>query len=124
MLKVIAFLKRKPGMTMEEFIDHYETKHVPLGMKYATKIKHYSRRYLYPAAYPFGVKHELDCDVLTELWLDDLKALEENWAALRQPEAFAALSGDEMKVFDTSKNRLAIVDERISDPKLLIANRK
>ena len=33
MIKMIAILKRKPGMTMEEFIDHYENVHAPMNKR-------------------------------------------------------------------------------------------
>ena len=32
MFKLVVLTKRKPGMTMEEFMDYYENHHVPLIM--------------------------------------------------------------------------------------------
>ena len=34
MFKVMALLKRKPGLSLEEFIERYEGEHVPFVMKY------------------------------------------------------------------------------------------
>ena len=52
MVKIVTLLTRKPGMSREEFIDHYETHHRKIGEKYlggfASK---YQRRYLQLAAF-------------------------------------------------------------------------
>ena len=34
MIKTIALLKRRPGMTVAEFREHYETHHRRIGEKY------------------------------------------------------------------------------------------
>jgi len=125
MLKVLVLLKRNPKLTMKQFIEHYENNHVKLGIKSAPKIKHYSRRYLTAAPYPLGgAPQEPEYDVLTELWFDDRKAMDENAAALQQPEALAAITADEAYLFDTSKNRLVIVEDHVTDPATLPANQK
>jgi len=34
MVKTIALIKRKPGLSREEFIRHYEEVHAPLALKH------------------------------------------------------------------------------------------
>ena len=43
MLKVMLMMKRKPGLSLEEFIDHYERVHVPLALTNARNLVHYER---------------------------------------------------------------------------------
>jgi len=43
MIKVMAFIKRKPGISHEEFVQHYEEVHAPLAVKHLTTISRYVR---------------------------------------------------------------------------------
>ena len=116
MFKVLVLLKRKKGMSLDEFINYYETKHSALGVKYQTKMKRYIRHYLKPIPYPLdGSVQEPEYDVLTELWFDDQKAFEDGMALMRAPEANAVLSEDEKNLFDLSKNCLVAVEDHESD---------
>ena len=46
--KILLLMKRKPGISMEEFRDHYENNHIPLCRPYMSGIARYFRRYLEP----------------------------------------------------------------------------
>ena len=71
MYKQIGLMKRKPGMTMEEFIDRYENGHVKIGENVFLRAKRYMRRYVQPLKNPLtGEVKELDFDVIMELWWD------------------------------------------------------
>jgi hypothetical protein len=71
MYKQIGLMKRKPGMTMEEFIDRYENGHVKIGENVFLRAKRYMRRYVTPLKNPLtGETKELDFDVIMELWWD------------------------------------------------------
>src|SRR6266568_8666811 len=50
MFKIIVLLKRKPGISMEEFKNYYETHHVKLAQRLAagTPTRLYFRNYLTP----------------------------------------------------------------------------
>jgi hypothetical protein len=37
MFKVVVLLKRKPGLSMSEFLDRYENGHALFGVKYQTR---------------------------------------------------------------------------------------
>jgi hypothetical protein len=117
-LKVMLLLKRKPGLTLAEFIERYETVHVPLAEKHASRIKHYERHYLHPSPrdlYGNDVG-EPEYDVLTELWYEDLDAFTKQQNGMqRHPERIADIIADEEELFDRSKSRVAIVEDRVSD---------
>lgn len=69
MVKAIALLKRKPGLSREEFIEHYEKVHVPLILKYSTGVVKYVRNFVVSDGI---TEPEFDC--ITELWYEDMKA--------------------------------------------------
>lgn len=114
--KVLIFLKRRPGMTLEAFRDYYETHHVALTSKHLVGASRYVRRYVDPAPNnETGVTGELDFDVITELWFEDpatVKALIRIGSDMKFPTEILA---DEEKVFDRSKTRYATVLECDSD---------
>jgi EthD domain len=74
MYKLVVLVKRKPGLTRQQFKDYFETKHVKFGEKYlppyCTK---YIRRYLIPQANPMTPNQppHPDFDALVELWFAD-----------------------------------------------------
>ena len=118
MLKVMLLLKGRPGLSMAEFIERYETVHVPLAEKHATRIQHYERHYLHPSRHDFYGNEvgEPEYDVLTELWYEDMETFAEQQEGLRRhPERLAAIIADEESLFDRSRSRLAFVEDRISD---------
>lgn len=118
MLKVMLLLKRHPSLSLAEFERRYETMHVPMVLENARKLRRYERHYLHPGRYViFGDEvAEPDYDVLTELWYDDMGALDEQQAWLRShPERVAEVIEDEESLFDRSKSRLVFVDDRVSD---------
>lgn len=116
MFKVMVLLKRKPGLTLQQFIDHYESNHAPLGVKYQTKMVRYIRHYLHALPYPLdGTIVEAEYDVLTELWFEDKQAYDEGMALMKEPEANAVLTEDEARFLDLTKSRLAYVEEHESE---------
>jgi ketosteroid isomerase-like protein len=118
LLKVMLLLKRHPSLSMAEFVERYESMHVPAVMKNATKLRHYERHYLHPGRHViFGDEvAEPEYDVLTELWYDDMAALDEQQDWLRShPDRVAAVIEDEGSLFDRTKSRLAFVEDRLSD---------
>jgi len=61
--KILLFLKRRPGMTLEAFRDYYENHHAPLCEKYASGVSRYMRRFLIPLPNPeSGIAEELPCE--------------------------------------------------------------
>jgi len=116
MFKAMVLLKRKAGLSLEQFIDHYEGSHAPLGVKYQTKMVRYLRHYLHPSPYPLdGTVVEAEYDVLTELWFPDRAAYDEGMALMMAPEANKVLNEDEARFLDLSRSRLAFIEEHESD---------
>ncbi len=114
----MLLLKRHPSLSMAEFIERYESVHVPAVLKNATKLRRYERHYLHPGRHViFGDEvAEPEYDVLTELWYDDMAALDEQQEWLRsRPDRVAAVIEDEESLFDRTKSRLAFVEDRVSD---------
>lgn len=115
MFKAMVLLKRKAGLSLQDFIDHYEGNHAPLGVKYQTKMVRYLRHYLHPSPYPLdGSVIEAEYDVLTELWFPDRKAYDEGMALMMAPEANRVLNEDEQRFLDLDKSRLAFIEEHES----------
>ena len=46
MFKTVCLLKRRPGMSLEEFKDYYENYHSKIGEKVLPDGVHYVRRYV------------------------------------------------------------------------------
>jgi EthD domain len=116
MFKVMILLKRRPGMSMEEFIDYYENNHAKLGVKFAPNMIHYSRHYLRPIADVLeGQVNEPAYDVITECHFASREAFEENTHLMQSPEALAALIADEEKLFDRPAKSRVLVEDHESD---------
>lgn len=113
MIKLITLLKRKPGMTLEEFIEYYEGNHRLIGEKYLRgHASHYVRRYLHPTPDPAsGELREADYDVLMEIWFPDQTAFEAAMVAVTQPEAAREIAEDEARLFDPAKRSTFTVEE-------------
>lgn len=115
--KILLFMKRKPGMSIEAFRDYYENRHVPLCRKYTGGVTRNIRRFLDPQPHAeSGRNDELPYDVITELWFDDeptWKAAVEYISTNIMPDEVVA---DELNLFDRPSMRMATVVERESPP--------
>jgi hypothetical protein len=116
MIKMVTLLKRKPGMSMEEFINYYETKHSKIGEKYlASHAVRYFRRYLRPLPESIiPTPMEQYYDVVMEIWFPDLSALSATFEVLMKPEVQKEIIEDESKLFDRSKIHVYLVEEHES----------
>jgi hypothetical protein len=112
-VKVILLLKRKPGMSPEEFRHAYETRHRRLGMeKVGHLLLEYRRNYLgagstFAAAAPVPTGGqglaELPYDVVTEMVFRDMDALAECNRIIGVPDTRRMFSEDEETLFDRPK---------------------
>jgi hypothetical protein len=117
-LKVMFLLKRKPGLSMAEFIERYETVHVPLAERNVSRLLKYERHYLHPGSHVIlgDAVMEPDYDVITELWYDDVDTFERQQESLRaQPALVAEIIADEEQLFDRAKSRLVFAEDRVSE---------
>lgn len=110
MVKLIFFLRRKSGMSMEAFVERYDRVHRLLGEKHVPTAMRYVRRFLIPTEGIFTEANS-DFDVITELWFEDQAALEQALLHLRDPEIAAEIAADEELQFDRSATRVYMVRE-------------
>ena len=114
--KIMIFLKRKPGLSLEEFRDYYENHHMPLCSKYLNGVRRYFRRYIQTMTdETTGVPQELDFDVVTEIWFDDRKTFETALKYAGRGILPADVIADEERVFDRPKSRFTWVIEHETD---------
>ena len=88
MVKVLALLKRKQGMTLEEFNDYWEHVHAELVVA-TTEFVGGCRRYLLSQVIPGGLDSSLpvaDYDGCAELWFDDVETVNEAYLHERTKE--------------------------------------
>jgi len=114
--KIMLFMKRRPGMTVEAFRDYYENHHAPLAEKYSASVGRYMRRYIDPLPHPeTGPAGELPFDVITELWFEDKAVFEGTVKYITTTIMPDEIVADEKKLFDRTSFRIATVVERESD---------
>ena len=124
MKRFMVLLKRKPGLTVEQFREHYETNHIPLG---ATFIGHllvgFTRHY--PGTmndfasddWTTGRMGEADAgcayDAIVAISIYEFRdeaAIAEMIEILKRPEVARALSDDENRFLDRPACRMGLCD--------------
>jgi uncharacterized protein (TIGR02118 family) len=106
MFKLMVFVAKRDGMTMEAFVDHYETRHVPLIARVAPAPAAYRRIYLTRDA-PLGRGVAgVDFDAMTELWFADKAAYRDWMAAISVDE----VAQDEARFMDRARTRAFVVE--------------
>jgi uncharacterized protein (TIGR02118 family) len=88
MVKLMLLVSRLPGLTIEQFVEHWQDVHGPIAVKLPGL-----RRYVqnHPVLEAYGVRG-MSHDGWAELWFDDLAALQAayaspEWAAVREDSA-------------------------------------
>jgi len=114
MVKLVCLLKRKKGLSFEEFKDYYENNHAHLANGHLTEAVKYERRYLTPAMPGYlesGEETPGMYGCLTEVWFERREDMEENLAVLADPEKAAAVIEDEERFLDRPQLRFFVVEE-------------
>lgn len=110
--KIFLFMKRRSDISVADFRDYYENRHIPLCMKYMSGVKRYFRRYLDHQPHPeTGSGEDLGYDVVTELWFDDKAVYEGTLKHLTTNIMPDEIVNDEKNFFDRSSFRTATVVE-------------
>lgn len=107
-VKAIALLKGKPGLSRDEFIEHYEKGHAPLILEHSSGIKRYLRNYVLSLG-----DEDTPFDSLTEIWYGDQESYDKSMA-LRLSAAGKIIADDEASFLDTNRIAFLLVNERIS----------
>jgi hypothetical protein len=115
--KIVMLMKRKPGISVEEFRNYYETRHAPMAEKYSKGVARYIRRYLNPLDHPeTGPGGELPYDVITEIWFTDEAIFKSMLAYITTTIMPDEVIADEKNLFDRSSFKLATYTECETDP--------
>lgn len=119
MVRFISLLKRRDGMTLEQFRDYYENHHSKLlgalGREHRSAAVCYTRTYLRPALHPIEQPTAgVDYDVIMELVYPDRASLDADMTFLGSDGIRSAFAEDEDRLFDRQYSRCYIVDEEFS----------
>ena len=107
MIKLVTMLKRKPGTTHQEFLDHWYGTHGPLiaNSAIAPLVQRYEQ---YPAVWPTEEGgHEPDWDGVT---VQEYASVADFWAQVSLPD-FADMQADIAKFLDTDNMPWILLDE-------------
>src|SRR5690554_3959140 len=113
MIKLIALLKRRHGMTIEEFRDYYASTH----SKFADALKggkaeRYVRRYFKPIPHAMlSEEDESEFDAMNEMWFKDEEQFRNAMEIFSEPSIGKAIKDDEYNLFDVPKIRHYLVEE-------------
>lgn len=122
MFKQICFFRKRPDMTMEEFLDYYENQHSQLAKKAGLKpalpnAQRYVRRYLKPEKNPVtGQVIDPGYDCLMEIWWNSREDYERSFAIISDPERLPAVMADEARLFASHANPVCSVIEEYDSP--------
>lgn len=96
MRKKISLKTRRPELTQAAFRDHYETRHVPLGLSFVDRFqwRRYVRNYVVDT-----IGEPVGFDAYTEFWIDD-DADEEALARFIASPEFRPLDEDDRRFLD------------------------
>ncbi len=105
MIRAVTYLKRRPGMPMEEFRAYWRDAH-PKVVTRLPGLRRYVQSHARRAEY---VEHEPAYDGIAEVWFDDSKALR----ALRDTPEMAAVQADEAHFLDRDSMGLILTDDHV-----------
>ena len=112
MKKLILFVKRKPGLTHEQFRAHYESTHAPLAKSRLAPqwLVRYERNFLTPGT----GQPEPPYDCVTEFWFADQAALDASVTWTRSEEG-QVLARDEENFMDRASMQTFLVDVAVTE---------
>jgi uncharacterized protein (TIGR02118 family) len=103
-VKLVYCIRRRPGLSREEFIRYWAEVHGPIGARIPGLRKLVQS---YALTFP-GDRRPADFDGMAELWFDDLEAILE----ARRSQEWAASSADEANFVDPSRSAYFVSEER------------
>lgn len=111
MIKAIALLRRKPGLSREDFIAYYETHHAPLIRSLLPQITEYRRNYVDRTGAFESPVAAIDFDSVTEMRFASRADYDAFLVRAADPEVARRIAEDEENVFDRAATRMFVVDE-------------
>jgi len=103
MVKVLTFIKRKPGMSVEDFQQYWLTRH-PAVVTRLPGVRRYVQSHALPTSYRKG---EPAWDGIAEVWADDTDALR----AMTRSPANADVQTDEARFIDRTTMGLIVTED-------------
>lgn len=124
MIKHIALVRAKPGMSRAAFINRYEAGHVPLVLKLVPYFKDYRRSFPIPdgmVSLPgrAGVAVAPDFDVVTELWFEDQARVDLLGRELARTDIGPLIAEDKAQLCDRARTIIFAANEFITPAKRL-----
>lgn len=117
MFKQICFFRKRPDMTMTEFMDYYENQHSQLSKRMGRSPSipnavRYVRRYLQPEKNPVtGEVHDPGYDCIMEIWWNSREDFENSQKIIASPDRLPDVMKDEEKLFASHDNPVCNVVE-------------
>lgn len=115
-ITLIATLKRKPGLTLQEFADHYFERHAALAAAVIPReVAEGITRYVQNHALALGRGDaDLPFDCVTEIGFCNMKSLR-RWVEWYEGPEGKVLRDDEALFMDVSARRVLVTVERVPD---------
>jgi hypothetical protein len=115
--KQVCFFRKRPDMSMEEFIDYYENQHSRLSerLERSPSIPNavrYVRRYLTPERNPVtGEVIDPGYHCIMEIWWNSREDFENSQRVIANPDRLPSILEDEARLFETHSNPMCSVVE-------------
>jgi uncharacterized protein (TIGR02118 family) len=106
MVKMIYFLTRKDGLSVDQFQDYWAARHGPLAAE-IPQVRRYVQSHVRKSAYRAGRNPRYDG--VAETWFDDFDALRASAAT----EQYRAVRADEANFLEPGTVRFIITDEHV-----------
>ena len=117
MFKRVCFFRKRPDVTMEEFIDYYENQHSRLSERLGRSPSipnavRYVRRYLTPERNPVtGEVIDPGYHCIMEIWWNSREDFENLQRVIADPDRLPSIKEDEAQLFATHSNPMCSVVE-------------
>lgn len=111
MIKLMGMLKRKPGMSAQEFHQYWRNVHAPLVMGvqgFARHVRKYVQSHATAAQLVAGPDGGPAFDGIAELWFDSISELHQ---AISDPSYLSEIHPDELKFLDFPNCVILLVEE-------------
>ena len=115
MFKQICFFRKRPDMSMEEFMDYYEHQHSTMAQRTGLKpaipnAVRYVRRYLTPEKNPITEEvHDPGFDCIMEIWWNSREDFENSQRIISDPARKPHTMADEKRLFASHANPVCSV---------------
>ena len=106
MIKVVTWFKRRPDLTPEAFVQHWQGRHAEKVVR-MPGLRRYTQNPTHTSAYEGG--REPFVDGFAETWFDDTAALRANAAS----DAYAAVREDELEFLDLGRMEAIFCTEEV-----------